>query len=231
MIGVLIMGKQARNNIYENIIDSLKYTILDFIVISLFIFLFINIILLNGYMEVSNKLIGNVTGCKNIIDKEEILNDNRYEEIKTLYSFIDMDDDHIFYLINKCYENDIDPDLLLAIIWTESNFNYEAKNKYSSASGYGQFVKSTGKFIFNQLYENEEYIHEIHSKDPYIAIDMLICYFKRCISVDGKIETALIIYRGLNDKKYIASIKKKRDYIKNEKEKIKLEMFCKLSNI
>ena len=142
-----------------------------------------------------------------------------------------MDDNHVFYLINKCYENDIDPDLLLAIIWTESNFNYEAKNKNSSASGYGQFIKSTGKFIFNQLYENEEYIHEIHSKDPYIAIDMLICYFKRCISVDGKIETALTIYRGLNDKKYIASIKKKRDYIKNEKEKIKLEMFCKLSNI
>ena len=226
------MGKQARNNIYENIIDSLKYTILDFIVISLFIFLFINIILLNGYMEVSDKLIRNIAGYKNIIDREEILDDNdRYEEIKTLYSFIDMDDDHVFYLINKCYENDIDPDILLAIIWTESNFNYEAKNKYSSASGYGQFIKSTGKFVFNQLYEDEEYIHEIHSKDPYIAIDMLICYFKRCISVDGKIETALTIYRGLNDKKYIASIKKKRDYIKNEKEKIKLEMFCKLSNI
>ena len=103
MIGVLIMGKQVRNNITKYIFNSFKNITLDLIVISLFTFLFVNILLLNGYIEVSNKLIRRITVCKDITNRE-ILNDNRYEEIKTLYSFIDMDDDHVFYLINK-YKN------------------------------------------------------------------------------------------------------------------------------
>lgn len=141
-----------------------------------------------------------------------------YQKIIELYDHIPMDDDHIVYLVNCCYEYSVDPDLILAVIWTESQFNPKAKNKHSSARGYGQFIKSTANSIANAIPEIKDYKHHIDAHNPYISIKMTIHYLSECLNRHGgNINKALQRYRGCNDQKYFKLIAQRRSHIKKNK--------------
>lgn len=141
-----------------------------------------------------------------------------YQKIIELYEHIPMNDDHIVYLVNCCYEYSVDPDLILAVIWTESQFNPNAKNKRSSARGYGQFIKSTADSIADTIPEIKDYKHHIDAYDPYISIKMTVHYLSSCLNrYGGNINKALQRYRGCNDKKYFKLIAQRRLHIKKNK--------------
>jgi hypothetical protein len=81
----------------------------------------------------------------------------------------------IRYLVNKDINNElpIPIDEILALIHLESRGKVDAQSSKSSAYGYGQFIKSTGRWVANQI-GLEDYTHgNVCGKDQ---IDM-ICYY------------------------------------------------------
>lgn len=51
-------------------------------------------------------------------------------------------------------QNGLDPNLLFSTIMVESTGNSKAKNTRSTATGYGQFLYGTGKFVYEDLMGN-----------------------------------------------------------------------------
>jgi len=158
-------------------------------------------------------LLCTVTGC--IANNEK-----RENRIARIYKEVPMDSTHIMYVIDLAYEYDIDPDLILAIIWTESNFDPNAKNKTSSASGYSQMIKSTALNCVKSIGSIKDYDHKVHSMDPYINLRLMAYYINRCLyNSGGNIDKALISYRGCNSVNYNRLIKNRMNIIKNNKVK------------
>lgn len=92
----------------------------------------------------------------------------------------------------------IDPHLVVAVIWYESRFDTKTKSKYSSASGYGQFIKSTGKWVYNDLLKRKDtYDHEVHPFQAKNSIPMVYAYLDFLIKRNkGDIKKVLIRYNG-----------------------------------
>ena len=59
-----------------------------------------------------------------------------------------------------CEEKGVDEDLVLAIVMVESTGDETACNSSSSARGYGQFLKSTGEFVYEDLMNAGTYNHD-----------------------------------------------------------------------
>ena len=92
----------------------------------------------------------------------------------------------------------IDPNLVLGIMWVESRYYPKAKSKSSSASGYGQFIKSTGKWTHESLLKRKDkYDHTVHPFNPDDAIPMMCAYLNHLIKISkGDIRKVLIRYNG-----------------------------------
>ena len=92
----------------------------------------------------------------------------------------------------------IDPNLVLGIMWVESRYYPKAKNKNSTASGYGQFIKSTGKWTHESLLKRKDkYDHTVHPFNPDDAIPMMCAYLNHLIKISkGDIRKVLIRYNG-----------------------------------
>lgn len=81
-------------------------------------------------------------------------------------------------VFEKSREYNVNPYVVLGIVAGESNFYAAAKNKKSSATGLGQIVKGTGKYIhINVLGYDTPYNHE-NLKDPLVNIEYILGYFK-----------------------------------------------------
>ena len=146
--------------------------------------------------------------------------EKRENRIAKIYKEIPMNSTHIMYVIDLAYEYDIDPDLMFAIIWTESNFNPNAKNKSSSASGYSQMIKSTALSCVKNIDSIKEYDHKKHAMDPYINLQLMAYYINRCLrGSGGNIDKALISYRGCNSLNYNRLVKSRISIIKSNKVK------------
>ena len=142
----------------------------------------------------------------------------RKEDIKDKYKHIPMDLDHICYLIQVCSDYSIDPDIILALIEVESKYDPNAKNKNSSAAGYGQLIASTAKSIAKEIDFIKSYNHKIDAYDPYINIHLMVHYFSKCIdNNNGNIYRALKSYRGCNDVPYFNKVMSIRKRIKENK--------------
>ena len=92
----------------------------------------------------------------------------------------------------------IDPNLVIGIMWVESRYYPKAKSKSSSASGYGQFIKSTGKWTHESLLKRKDkYDHTVHPFNPDDAIPMMCAYLNHLIKISkGDIRKVLIRYNG-----------------------------------
>lgn len=147
-----------------------------------------------------------------------VLANERIDKISQLYQCINMDAEHINYVINLAYQYGIDPDVVLAIIWTESNFNPLAKNKRSSASGYSQMIKSTAVSCANNIDTIKDYNHSVHAMDPYINLQLMIYYIDRCLYTSGgNLDRALTMYRGVSSPSYNKTVKDRVTFIKRNK--------------
>lgn len=149
-----------------------------------------------------------------IVDKS--IQMNRYLIISQKYKHVPMNPIHIKIVVDLSYQYKVDPDLVLAIIEVESQYDYLAKNKTSSAKGYSQMIKSTALSLVKEL-NITDYNHSIHSYDPNINLQLMVYYISKCINSSNSLESALRKYRGCNDKGYFRKVLKIRNKIKSLK--------------
>ena len=143
------------------------------------------------------------------VDIEDIV-EQRDDELLAKYSYALYDDSgarndingEILNLAeNLCAQQGIDPNLFLAIVMTESQGHANAKNKHSTATGFGQLLKSTGKWCYEDLlgYGKGTYYHDL-AYNPELNVAMTISLLgelKR--EYNGNMYRAVQHYRGKND--------------------------------
>lgn len=94
-------------------------------------------------------------------------------------------------------------DLVLALAMTESNGNEKAKNKASTATGFGGFLDGTGEMVYTKLMGNTSYTHSVQAKDGKTNLQMMVYYLAYLDDkYDDNIDKVLNEYRGVDDKAY-----------------------------
>ena len=109
--------------------------------------------------------------------------------------------------IDIMVENDIDPNILFAIIMTESQGQEDAQNATSTASGYGQILASTGKSVYEKYMDNEP---GSFSRDMLLDgetnITIAATYLAQLIDTSSSLSEALYRYRGVQDTGWINKV-------------------------
>lgn len=140
----------------------------------------------------------------------------RMHRISKKYPTVTMHPDHLVTLIDLAYEYQVDPDFALGVIYAESNFKPTAKNPKSSASGYGQLIKSTAESAAKKL-GIENYVHHRDAFVPEINLRITVYYLSYCLESSGNISGAIRMYRGVSDTGYQKKVLSKMDEIKKRK--------------
>ncbi len=107
-----------------------------------------------------------------------------YDELRTLESL--------------AKEKGINPHVPMAIGMVESKFNKECTTTNSTAKGYFQFLKGTGKFTYNNLMgRQDEYIHDVIAVDPDTSIQLVVHYLDYLYDTrDGNLYQVIKGYSG-----------------------------------
>ena len=130
---------------------------------------------------------------KKLDDCRDILDEIR-GEVK-LYSYLmsetglDLESCKVLRLESE--ENNIPLDLILGLFDYESNFNPDCKNPRSTATGLGQFLYSTGKWVAGQ--RGVEFSPEM-LKDPIYNIQHTIWYLNHLYKETGSWDSTLARY-------------------------------------
>lgn len=131
------------------------------------------------------------------------------EELLQKYSFAlytssgqrnDITPDILRLAEQTCAEQGIDCNLWLSLVMTESEGKADAKNRSSTATGFGQILKGTGELVYEDLMGNPNgsYNHSM-AYDPALNTRMsitLLGYLKRR---EGSMYAAIQQYRGKKD--------------------------------
>jgi len=97
-------------------------------------------------------------------------------------------------------ENGYNPNILFSTIMVESRGVETAKNKESTATGYGQILASTGKYIYEDLMGNPKgtYKHSM-AKDGDLNMQMTATYIDHLLDINNaKLLNAMRTYSGRN---------------------------------
>lgn len=133
--------------------------------------------------------------------RDELLNKYEYalyrEENNTR---TDIDFEHIARLQEICKDkgmNDETVDLILAIAMKESKGTAEAKNPKSTATGLGQFLNSTGKFVYTTLMNGNKDDYATAVRDPETNLMMMAEYIDYLSTTEGnKVSNIMMVYSG-----------------------------------
>lgn len=109
----------------------------------------------------------------------------------------DINEHLLSVLEDTCALYGINPHLVLGVIMTESEGHANAKNRSSTASGFGQILKGTGKYVYEDLMGNGKgtYNHSM-AFDPETNIRMTATYLGNLVRQRGSVQRALQNYRG-----------------------------------
>lgn len=108
---------------------------------------------------------------------------------------VPMPDAHVNHVYKMANLYGVDPKIIFGIIKVESSFNPNAKSSSSSASGYGQFIRSTAEYIYEKKLNRGAYNHSM-AFDPYLNIEMIAYYISSHYKTYGNYSKALIRYNG-----------------------------------
>lgn len=86
--------------------------------------------------------------------------------------------EQVNYAVDLMTKKGYDPDLLLGTIMVESEGHADDVNSYSGATGYGQFMAGTGKFVYEQMLGLGEYDHSTTPKDGTTNILLMATYYE-----------------------------------------------------
>lgn len=138
----------------------------------------------------------------------EIANKYRYI-IDEAPSESDLSLGNLIELDNLAKKYDINPHIVTTIFKVESGYNNNAKNPKSTATGIGQFLKSSGEFTYTKILKiGNDYNHNVHAKDPSIGINMTFSYLNYLIDTyDCDIWYAIRCYSGGSDS-YVNYVKR-----------------------
>lgn len=156
----------------------------------------------NDLLEINNSLNETIIGYEDrtelydkyeyaIIRKDGTRTDVNYAQIENLQE-----------LTEKKGMSEETVDLVLSIVMTESDGIETAKNSKSTASGFGQFLSNTGKFVWERLMCNEQYNHDL-SLDGDINLEMMVeylCYLDE--KYNGNMNQIINEYRGVDSVSY-----------------------------
>ena len=109
--------------------------------------------------------------------------------------------------IDICNEAGVNPHLLFAFIMAESHGDETAKNIKSTATGYGQLLNSTAKFVYEDLMDNGKgtFISTL-SKDGDTNIEMTARYIAYLKENNSSIDGIIIAYAGEDNSGYKAEL-------------------------
>ena len=103
----------------------------------------------------------------------------------------------LYYVDELCKNADINAHMVFAIFDIESDFDVDVKSAISSATGLGQVLASTGKFIYEGKMGNPKgsYSHEM-AKNGYTNIEIVVTYLKYLKDTYGSISSMINSYSG-----------------------------------
>lgn len=106
--------------------------------------------------------------------------------------------DNLVTMDELAKEANINPHIIAKLFYHESRYNSNAKNSRSSATGLGQFLGSTGKFVYNKLLgHTDTYNHSVDARNPELNIEMTVAYIKYLRDYNnGDLRRALLSYNG-----------------------------------
>ena len=106
-----------------------------------------------------------------------------------------------------CEKNGVDIDYLLSTIMVESNGISSAKSKISSATGYGQLINGTAKYVYEVLMENGKgtYNHSM-ALDGDLNLEMTTEYIAFLQDNSDNMNTVITKYRGMSDTSYVSKV-------------------------
>jgi hypothetical protein len=111
-------------------------------------------------------------------------------------------------LEESCAEWNVEPDLMLGVIMTESEGHANAKSSKSTATGFCQILKGTGKYVYEDILGNGKgtYNHSM-AYNPELNIQMGVALMGTLQRQKGSVYRALQGYRGKSDiSGYVKSI-------------------------
>jgi soluble lytic murein transglycosylase-like protein len=93
-----------------------------------------------------------------------------------------------------------DPDILFGIVMTESRAVEKCTNDESTARGLGQFLKGTGKWVYEKLLNLGTYNHN-YALDGDTNIKMMVSYLDYLFKTNNNnLYNAIQLYRGSSGK-------------------------------
>jgi len=144
--------------------------------------------------------------------------DNEIDQIMNKYWFVFEESDgefpysHLLTLDTAAQENNINPYTVLAMYKVESNWNPNAKSRISSAVSYGQLIKGTGEWFFEDVMKEGTYDHTEIGADPYENIKITTKYLSYKMDEVNSISRGLRNYNGeFKDDRYYQWVKQKMD--------------------
>lgn len=138
-------------------------------------------------------------------ERQELYDKYEYALIRKDGTRTDITLEHIKSLEDLAVEKGLNRetiDLILSIVMTESDGYENAKNNKSTASGFGQFLSTTGTFVYEKLMNMDEYSHDM-AMDGSLNLEMMVeylCYLND--KYNGNMDLVINEYRGLNSKEY-----------------------------
>lgn len=152
--------------------------------------------------EINSQLKEAISANKSM--KKEIKVYKEREELYNKYEYVIYDDsgnrtdityDEIKYAEDLMNEKGYDPDLLFGIVMVESSATRNAKNSSSTATGYGQILAGTGKFVYEDLMNAGAYSHS-YALDGKKNLNMTVTYLDYLIQNKDSLFSAVRQYCG-----------------------------------
>ena len=127
-------------------------------------------------------------------------------------------------LQEACHNKSVDNlPFYCAWIMIESEWHTDCKNPTSTATGLGQFLSGTAKWVYEDLMENGKGSYTSHelAKDPHINIQMIITYVDTLMNdCNGDLHKVIDRYRGLHDAPYLRKFDKYLAYFNTSIDKV-----------
>lgn len=124
-----------------------------------------------------------------LFDTDGKRNDITYEQLQLLEQL--------------CANSRVDQDLVLSIVMVESEGHSNCTNKKSTARGYGQFLKGTGSWVYEDLmgHAKGSYNHDM-AFDGDLNLSMMVRYLEYLYSRSSSTDSVINNYRGVKDTAY-----------------------------
>ena len=146
-------------------------------------------------LQVSDTNKSMVDELNTLRNRSELYDKYEYAIIDELGHRTDLKYEEITLAEDLMLENGLDPHLMLGSIMVESTCNPSAVHPVTGATGYGQILNSTGKWVWEDLMGNSGYYPDLR-KDGTSNIKMMAAYYNYLYDEVGSTFNVVKSYSG-----------------------------------